>query len=185
MQSLIYVSNRHFFTNSNTEIHCRYVDGRHPYRNRLELAGEVGEDSLQPLCQLGVNRDDGLAGSTGSTQVTVVGIDDLLIMHGRMNCRNSTTIYLEFSMQCFDDRDHAVGGTGGVGDDPLAPGARLYDTGDVAKWESEFLTFMRDEKSEVRKQLVDEKKLSDEIDGKLNGCCQEFSTRWQTVIAKK
>jgi hypothetical protein len=46
---LIYVSNRHFFTNSNTEIHYGYIDGRYPYRDRLNLPAKWGRIRPTPL----------------------------------------------------------------------------------------------------------------------------------------
>jgi F-type H+-transporting ATPase subunit alpha len=54
----------------------------------------------------------------------------------------------------------------------------------VAQWEAEFLKFMRDERPEVREQLVQEKKLSDDLDQKLTHCCQEFSNRWLAAFEK-
>jgi F-type H+/Na+-transporting ATPase subunit alpha len=58
-------------------------------------------------------------------------------------------------------------------------------TGQVLAWETEFLKFLRDEKPEVRNQLMEEKKLSDDLDGKLTASCQEFSKRWHAAYEKK
>lgn len=57
--------------------------------------------------------------------------------------------------------------------------------GSVLAWETEFLKFLRDEKPEVRNQLIEEKKLSDELDKKMMSACQEFASRWQAAYDKK
>ncbi|MBX9656228.1 F0F1 ATP synthase subunit alpha [bacterium] len=55
----------------------------------------------------------------------------------------------------------------------------------VARWESEFLKFIKDERAEVRDLLVKEKKISDEVDQKLTAALEAFSSRWNATSKTK
>ena len=49
----------------------------------------------------------------------------------------------------------------------------------VQDWEAKFLTFMTDQKSEVRKELDDKKDLTDELVEKITACINEFGTQYE------
>jgi F-type H+-transporting ATPase subunit alpha len=49
----------------------------------------------------------------------------------------------------------------------------------VAAWENQFLRFMREQKSEVRNALMKERKLTSEIEQRLNGAIQEFQGQYK------
>lgn len=50
---------------------------------------------------------------------------------------------------------------------------------DVSKWESQFLTFMKDQMSEVRDLLAKEKKMSDDVVSKLNAAIAAFGPQFK------
>lgn len=50
---------------------------------------------------------------------------------------------------------------------------------EVARWESEFLQFMKEQKSEVRKELADSKSLSPKLSEALTGAIAEFKTQFR------
>jgi F-type H+-transporting ATPase subunit alpha len=49
----------------------------------------------------------------------------------------------------------------------------------VSRWESEFLTFMREQKPEVRNELIESKKLSPELEAKLKASIDEFRLQFK------
>ncbi len=51
---------------------------------------------------------------------------------------------------------------------------------EVAVWEKEFLAFMREQKSEIRKKLVDTKKLDDDLAAELEKAIAEFQAQYAT-----
>ncbi|MBL9095229.1 MAG: F0F1 ATP synthase subunit alpha [Planctomycetaceae bacterium] len=55
----------------------------------------------------------------------------------------------------------------------------------VAQWEKEFLAFMREQKSEVRKRLAETKKLDDEMIKQLQASIGEFQKQYDSKYAAK
>jgi len=55
----------------------------------------------------------------------------------------------------------------------------------VAQWEKEFLAFMREQKSEVRKRLAETKKLDDEMIKQLQSSIGEFQKQYDSKYAAK
>ena len=53
------------------------------------------------------------------------------------------------------------------------------DVNDVKDWEAKFLTFMSDQKSEVRDELIETKDLSDELIEKIEASIAEFKTQFE------
>ncbi len=51
---------------------------------------------------------------------------------------------------------------------------------DVATWEKEFLTFMREQKSEVRNKIVETKKLDEDTAAALEKAIAEFQSQYAT-----
>jgi F-type H+-transporting ATPase subunit alpha len=51
---------------------------------------------------------------------------------------------------------------------------------EVAIWEKEFLAFIRDQKPEIRKKLVDTKKLEDDLTAELEKAIAEFQAQYAT-----
>jgi F0F1-type ATP synthase alpha subunit len=51
----------------------------------------------------------------------------------------------------------------------------------VAEWESKFLTFMSDQKSEIRKELAEKKDLDDALTAKIRAAIDEFNTQFVGV----
>jgi len=49
----------------------------------------------------------------------------------------------------------------------------------VQDWEQKFLTFMSDQKSEIRNELAEKKDLDDELADKIKAAIEEFSTQYQ------
>ena len=49
----------------------------------------------------------------------------------------------------------------------------------VQQWEKQFLTFMNDQKAEVRKTLADTKDLSDDLIQKVEAAIKEFQTQFK------
>ncbi len=49
----------------------------------------------------------------------------------------------------------------------------------VADWEDKFLTFMKDQKSEVRDELAEKQDLDDELTEKIKACIEEFGTQYE------
>lgn len=49
----------------------------------------------------------------------------------------------------------------------------------VQDWEEKFLTFMTDQKSEVRNELADKQDLTDELVEKITACINEFGTQYE------
>jgi F-type H+-transporting ATPase subunit alpha len=54
----------------------------------------------------------------------------------------------------------------------------------VRSWETEFLKYMKDERPELRNQLVNDKKITDDLDKSLTSACGEFSGRWQAAFER-
>lgn len=50
----------------------------------------------------------------------------------------------------------------------------------VREWEAKFLTFMKDQKSEIRRELADRLDLDDELIGKIEASLKEFTTQFQS-----
>jgi F-type H+-transporting ATPase subunit alpha len=53
-------------------------------------------------------------------------------------------------------------------------------TGDVAKWEQEFITFMHDQKSEVRQALAERQAMDDDIVEMIETSLGEFKGQWES-----
>jgi F-type H+-transporting ATPase subunit alpha len=53
----------------------------------------------------------------------------------------------------------------------------------VAEWETKFLTFMSDQKSEVRAELAEKKDLDDALTAKIRASIEEFNTQFIGVTA--
>ena len=53
----------------------------------------------------------------------------------------------------------------------------------VAAWEEQFLPFMKEQKPEVRNQLVKEKKLTPELEAKLKAAIEEFLPQFKAPVA--
>jgi F-type H+-transporting ATPase subunit alpha len=51
---------------------------------------------------------------------------------------------------------------------------------EVATWEKEFLTFIREQKPEIRKKLIDTKKLEDDLTAELEKAIAEFQAQYAT-----
>ena len=49
----------------------------------------------------------------------------------------------------------------------------------VADWEDKFLTFMKDQKSEVRNELAEKQDLDDDLTDKIKSCIEEFGTQYE------
>ena len=49
----------------------------------------------------------------------------------------------------------------------------------VADWEDKFLTFMKDQKSEVRSELAEKQDLDNELTDKIKSCIEEFGTQYE------
>jgi F-type H+-transporting ATPase subunit alpha len=54
----------------------------------------------------------------------------------------------------------------------------------VPAWESQFLRFIKEQRKEVRAQLVSEKKLSKELESKLKSALDEFQSQYKAPAAK-
>ena len=55
----------------------------------------------------------------------------------------------------------------------------------ISLWETEFLSFMREQKSELRNRLTETKKLSDADDKLLAEAIKEFQTQYSVARAKE
>ncbi|TWU27354.1 F0F1 ATP synthase subunit alpha [Bythopirellula polymerisocia] len=55
----------------------------------------------------------------------------------------------------------------------------------VQEWEQKFLTFMSDQKSEIRDELASKKDLDDDLTEKIKSAIEEFSTQFQGTGEKK
>jgi len=56
---------------------------------------------------------------------------------------------------------------------------------EVAAWEKQFLTFMKEQKSEVRRRLADTKKLDDEMIAGLRASIEEFQKQYDAHKASQ
>ncbi|MCO6048150.1 F0F1 ATP synthase subunit alpha [Aeoliella sp. ICT_H6.2] len=59
------------------------------------------------------------------------------------------------------------------------------DVNDVAQWEKEFITFMHDQKPEVRQALTDKQALDDDIVGMIETSLEEFKGQWESKGASQ
>jgi hypothetical protein len=78
------------FLHGNAEVNCRYVDGWHAHGYRFKTVVKLRENARNTGRQFGVNRDNRLACCTCASQVRMIGINNLLIVHSGVNRRYGT-----------------------------------------------------------------------------------------------
>ncbi|MNL57231.1 hypothetical protein D3C87_1807780 [compost metagenome] len=98
------------FLHGNAEIDCRDVDGRNTHGNGFKTVMKLGENSGNAGRQFGIHRNDRLTRRASASQVRMVCVNDLLIVHRGMDRRNRTRLNAIGIVQQFDHRNNAVGG---------------------------------------------------------------------------
>ncbi len=97
-------------------VHRRHADGL-----GLDAPGQLRQQALDAAGQTGGHRNHRLEGRARTAQVfMVVGIDNRLIVHRRVNGGNGDVFQTHRLVEKFQQRHAAVGGAGGVGHQQLA-----------------------------------------------------------------
>ena len=124
LQQLVDFTCFYRFFHRHAQVNCRHVYRRHPHGNRFKTVIKLRENTGDPCRQFGIHRNDRLAGRAGTPQIRMVGVNHLLVMHRRMNGGDGAGLNAIGIIEQFNDRNNAVGGAGGVGDNAVL-GAEL------------------------------------------------------------
>ncbi|MNE19322.1 hypothetical protein D3C80_1123980 [compost metagenome] len=102
------------------DVQARHVNGRHAYGFGLNSPGKFRQQPFDATGKACGHRNHRLERRTGTAQVfVVIGIDDRLIVHRRVDGGDRHVLQAKGLVQHAQQRHAAVGGAGGVGDQPL------------------------------------------------------------------
>jgi len=115
---------QHFIDGFNTgggmnpegNIHNGNIGCRHPNGQCLKLSLQMGQNPADTLFQGSAYRNNGLECRPGFPQIIIIGVNDRLVMHGRMDGGDCPALDAQIPVNNIDDGNQAIGSAGGIGD---------------------------------------------------------------------